>query len=245
MEDRRLCKFCGVEFFLTPKQKRQVRERWPVNCSRSCARKAQHERNHGAIRTKKKCQFCSGEFTVTNWSKHQIFCSRECSNKNRFGNIDKESSRKKIFKILTDEPYLRFINNKAKSLASKYGVESDDLIQDYFLSLLKGHNCLLEQSAMETIRKEYNRGVVGKRKANGVITGIESVGALREARSFLCGSEFSEYMMDLKATLDEDEFKIAWLKILGLGYYEAYERRDSLTKRQFNEIWRFLKQPTP
>ena len=224
---------------------RQTKDKWAVNCSRSCARKAQHERNHGSKRETKSCLVCNKKFKVTLYNKHQTFCSVACSSKHRFGDLDREKVKDKIESIIKDEKYFKFFKKKAFRLGLKYEIDPEDIIQDFFLELCQGRNTMIEQSAMSTIRKEYNRGVTGKTKSKDIIIALENLNNIKSIEYFDSGLKFFEYIYDLKRLLSEDEFKIAWLKIIGFGYYESYENRDKLSKREFLNIWNKLKFPQP
>lgn len=242
---RRVCKFCGKTFELTKSQLRQVEEKWPINCGRSCARKAQHARNHGDKRIDIECEGCGEVFQAVKWEikRGKKYCNSKCYYKSRFGEPKERRKKlnKKISAILRDEKYMAYLKGKAKYLGLKYGVDPDDIIQDYFLHLLEGHNSFIEQTSMSIIRKEYNRGVCGKWKAKADIIDAEGLKFIKDKVRFLESNEFKEYLIDIKSVTTKYEYKVIELAILGFGRNDSNEITYGGNEK-FSKTWnKFIK----
>lgn len=142
----------------------------------------------------------------------------------------------KIIRILKSDRYFRFLKNRAKQLSIKYNVCEEDILQDHFLNLIEGRNLFIEQTAMETIRKEYNRGIVGKRKARKVTIDLVGLKFIREKKNFLTDIEFMEYLIDLKKVTTEYEYKVIQLALMGFGRGEV-DRNTFGSHDKFSKSW--------
>lgn len=216
-EDRRVCNFCGEEYSLTESQMRQVKSKWPINCSRSCARKSQHARNHKSKRVNKKCDNCEKEFTVTNWDKDKKFCSIKCSSVKRFGIKDKQRMREKLNKILKDEAYTKYIKTTAWKITHKFGKGEEfyeDLLQEYFLALSMGLNTTIENVSKSFLRKELKRGITGKWNVDFNFSTMDAMPFIKQSYKRCTTSEFLIYIKELFITMTETErrFIIMYLK---------------------------------
>lgn len=220
---------------------RQVAKKWPVNCSRSCAKKLQHQKNHSSKRVVKKCETCEEEFYIAIWNRSQKYCSQKCSLFARFGEPKKRIAelRKKVEKIINDEKYMNFIKRKAIKISSKYGVDYNDILQDYFLHLCEGHNSFIEQTSMDVIRREYNRGICGKRKAKDCLVNTDILEHIREKENFLDSFEFKEYLIDIEKTADEYELKLINLALCGFGRTESNNKLKG-SNEKFSRTWNFI-----
>lgn len=242
IKNKRVCKFCGVEFTLSKVQMRQAKNKWAVHCSRACARKNQHNKNYGGIRTIKKCLICKKEFRVSKWDRDKRYCSVKCSSFSRFGEPKKRIAKMnaKVEKILEDDKYFMFLKRISKKLGNTFNVDCDDIIQDYFLGLLEGHNHFIEQSAMSTVRKEYKRGFVKSKFIN--ISGqccIEDIAyILKEKRNFFDTEDFIDYLIDIGKTLNDIERKIVYLLLQG---HNKTETREIITGISNSRYWDFVK----
>lgn len=236
---RRVCNFCGKDFTLTKSQMRQVKEKWAVNCSKSCARKAQHAKNHADKRKVKKCDNCGAEFKTTNWNKGRMFCSTSCSSIARFGDPKRRKKKmlQKIEAILKDERYMAYLQSISKKIGLKYGVDCNDIFQDYFVALLEGQNCFIEQTAMTTVRKEYNRGICGKWKAKEITVSGEAIDLISKRGKKSTEIEKLELLNDLRAVTSSFEFLICKLLLQG---FRAIEIKDRLTtgNDRFWQTWK-------
>jgi len=234
----RICGFCGAAFTVTKTQQRQVYEKWPKNCSRTCAKRAQHVKNHGDKRIDKSCPICSTIFTVTPYNIDKTFCSAKCSAIERFGmpseRIKKNNER--LLSILRDKKYMRYMRKIAYSIGRKYGVDAEDILQDFFLHLASGHNSTIENTAMEIVRLEYNRGFTKTRFCKNAAVDLENFKHLQDHRS-MNDLDIFEYLLDLRKILTDDEMKIVHMLILGHGKVEI-EKMYILPKRQ---AWNFFK----
>lgn len=244
--DRRICSFCQKEFYLTRDQKRQAKSKWPINCSRSCARKSQHARNHKEKRIKITCENCGDEFQAIKWEvdRGRKFCSQKCSNISRFGDPvrRRELMNEKIFKIIRDEKYYKYLKNIAERLSYNYRVDFDDLFQNYFLEILEGRNTTIEKATMSFVRKEYNRGITGKHYAGGITIGIdkESMNTFINKSKNMSDIELIEYLIDLKSVLSEYEFKIFTMILEGHNF-ELIRDKIKGSSAKFSETFKRLK----
>jgi len=242
--DDRVCLFCGGAFKITPKQKRQVKAKWPLHCSRSCSKKTQHAKNHGGIRQDKNCKFCGITFTVTRHNSTQIFCSTKCYSESRFGDPKRhvEKNRERVNRILSNEKYLNYIKKIANSMAIKFSVDYEDILNSFFLALLEGQNTRIEHCAHNLVRLEYNRGITGIRKGGGLHSDIDLSFVKKFAKNN--EAEMFEYLYDLKKVISEKEFEIVSFLMLGFNHIEIVEKRI-LPRRQCYDFFRKLKEPNP
>lgn len=218
---RRICEYCKKEFTLTIDQIRQVKHKWPVNCSRTCAKKAQHEKNHGKNRVVKSCKICGKEFTTTIWNKDKTYCSSQCSANSRFGIRNSKKTREKIDLILRDEKYLRYITIIAKKFAFKFQLEWQDLLQDYFAALLSGNNTTIEHVGLSKIMTEKRKGITGHRELKDFkFNSIEVLKEVKESHKKMTSIEFREFMIDMLTPLTGIERKFFLLAIKGYTKHE-------------------------
>jgi len=240
-EVRRVCAYCSISYTLTKLQMRQVKEKWPINCSKSCARKAQHARNHSDKRDAKDCEACGKKFVVANWDKGKRFCSITCSSINRFGDAKDRTKRNhdRLETIIRDEKYFGYIRSKAKKIAYQYGIEWEDIVQDFFLELAEGRTAMIEKVAMNTVRETYRRGMVGARYVNRSGFVIEDcLKVVKDKQKFLSSHDFIDYVFDLKSLLTESEFQVVFLALKGFNKREVYEQlKGNIPRRAFHKIW--------
>lgn len=226
---RRICKFCKIEFFLTESQKTQAKEKWATHCSRSCARKAQHAKNHGNKRISKKCEICKKEFIVVNWDKYKKFCSNKCSSTARFGHIKRDQSR--LNQILKDEKYLGYIENVARKIQYKWGLGEwfyEDLLQEYFLELSKGNNTTIENVSKSLLRIELKKGVTGKWDVDFTFSTMDAIPYIKENYKKCSTTEFIKYIKEVFLTMDDVDKKFLWLWLKGFT--------DLETKKEIRKI---------
>lgn len=129
---------------------------------------------------------------------------------------------------------MRFIRSKARKLAQKYEVDAQEIEQDYFLDLLMGHNSFIENTAMETIRKEYRRGFVGSRKISAPIVDIDEL-KVKAAKN---DNTFFEYLWDTKRICSEEEYRVICFALMGFGCIEAWRQTKDMKRRDFTEAWK-------
>lgn len=226
-EIRRICSFCEKEFELTKTQMRQVKEKWAINCSRSCARKKQHAHNHKDKRIDKKCIVCKKEFTVVNWNKDQELCSNKCVGIARFGEKDRTKMIVKLDRILKDEKYKKYIKGTAWRIANKFRLGEgfiEDLIQEYYLKLLEGNNTLIEHVANSLLRKELKKGIVGKWNVDFKISSTDIMPIIKEVSKECTNEEFMHYIADIMRPMNEFERKFILLYIKGFTDLEVMEK---------------------
>lgn len=249
-EIRRICKFCGKQFELSKSQMRQVKSKWPTNCSRSCARKAQHSRNHKHIRTEKECVMCGSKFTTTNWNNGKVYCSKKCASTARFGEKDNKKMLSKLNQILKDKKYLKYIENVAFKYSYKFGKCEEfgkEILQEYFLNLCNGNNTTIENVANSLIRKEIKRGVTGKWQSDFSFSTEQAMKFIKEKKTSLSSIEFKEYILDLYGSLSDFEREFITMYIKGFKDSEVMkmirkkypignERFYQEKKRLFREI---------
>lgn len=196
---------------------RQVKNKWPVNCSRSCARKAQHLRNHGWKRKEKECEICSTPFVTTNWDKEKKYCSSKCVATARFGEKDTLKTRQRLDQILGDPPYYTYIKSVAGKIGHKFkkGEEfKEEVIQEYFLKLWEGQNTTIENVAKSMLRKEIKKGITGKWESDFSFIPQDALAFMKTKRRELNSIEFKEYLIDIFNILNEREreFFVLYLK---------------------------------
>lgn len=129
---------------------------------------------------------------------------------------------------------MKFLEKISSRIAFKYDVLAEDILQDYFLALASGHNSLIEQTAMETVRKEFNRGVVGKRLASNIISSFD----MDELKKFKQNEKDDlkrvEYLHDIRSQLNDEQWKIATLFLFGFNAREIIEK--GIPRRQVYKI---------
>lgn len=236
----KVCKCCDKQLTISGKQLARPKGRLPVYCSKSCARKIQHLKKYGKIREEKECPICKNKFTVVNWNRDKTYCSIKCSSISRFGR-PKESKleiEQRLETILKDKKYFNYIVNIAKRLGRFYGVDHDDLIQDYFVCLLEGKNTSIEFVSAYSVRKEYNRGITGKHRAKDVIIDCDLIKILRNKKEKFSSIEMVEYLLDLKKITTQYEYKIIELALLGFGHGET-KKKVKGNSQKFLDTWNF------
>ncbi|HVW99630.1 MAG TPA: hypothetical protein VHA52_04190 [Candidatus Babeliaceae bacterium] len=165
---------------------------------------------------------CDSPFVVTNWDKYKKYCGTKCASEARFGDPQKRrlKTKAKLLKILEDQKYIKYLTTIARKIGIKYEIEAEEIMQDFFLALCIGHNASIEQTSMETLRKEYNRGVVGKRLSAGVISSADYDELCKFKTEESCDIKRLEYLHDIKSRLSEDEWKICALSLFGFNAAE-------------------------
>lgn len=154
----------------------------------------------------------------------------------RFGDPKKRrvKTKTKLEAIIRDDKYMKFLEKISNRIAFKYNVFAEDILQDYFLSLASGHNSLIEQTAMETVRKEFNRGIVGKRVAGNIISSLD----MDELKKFKQNEKDEikrvEYLHDIRSQLNDEQWKIAALFLFGFNAREIIEK--GIPRRQVYKI---------
>ena len=223
-EIRRICNFCGTKFELTKNQMRQAKDKWPVNCSRSCARKAQHQRNYKHIRTEKECGICGEVFTTANWDSERTFCSNQCAATARFGDKDTSKTMERLERIIRDEAYMGYLKGISLKAAFKYGRDEEfakEIVQEYFLALCNGHNTTIENVSKSMLRSEMKRGITGKRDCDFSFSTDEAMKYIKKQKMELSSIEFQEYVIDLYSGLNEFERNFITLYIKGFKDHEV------------------------
>ena len=223
-EVRRICKNCGIIFTLTKLQMRQVKTKWPVNCSRSCGKILQHKNNYGDKRENKKCEVCNKIFIIVNWNRDKKYCSLKCAGTGRFKKDNSEKVKKRLKQILKDNRYLKYIKGIALRIAFKYNRDknfADEIVQDFFLALCEGNNTTIENVAKSYLRKELKRGIVGKWDVDFCFSTEDSLKYMKESYKFLSSYEFIEYIYDVFRGLNEFERKFILLYLKGFTDYEV------------------------
>lgn len=205
---------------------RQSKEKWAINCSRSCARKAQHARNHAKKRTELECPVCRKKFIAVKWEKEngRTYCSTECAKTARFGEKDRSKMLYKVEAILKDDEYLRYINGLAKKISFKWRRDLEfakEIVQEYFLRLCDGQNTMIEHVAKDMLRKELKRGITGKHNSDFNFNSLEALGEVKKKKNDLDSIEFKEYIIDLFGSLSEFERKFIWMYIKGFTNAEV------------------------
>ncbi len=218
---QRICKYCKKEFTLTIDQTRQAKHKWAVNCSRTCAKKAQHQKNHGKNRVVKSCKVCGKEFTTTIWNKNKTYCSGQCSATARFGTRNSKKTKAKVELILQDEKYLKYIKRVAKQFACRFRLDWEDILQDYFTALLSGNNTTIEYVGLSKVRSEYRKGITGHRELNDFrFNPIEVLKEVKESHRAMDSIEFREFMIDMLTPMSVSERKFFLLAIKGYTKHE-------------------------
>ncbi len=162
-----------------------------------------------------------------------------CSKKNRWGAPTErlKKGKTKVLQILKDEKYMRFLNSKAKKISFKYNVDYEDCLSNHFLELLEGHNVFLEQSAMGFIRKEYNRGLVGKRKCGDVWAPEELLQNVQMQKKAKDVFGFIEYLYDLSKMVTEVEYQLICMYLSGFDKGEIADKTKAMSRRDFYDFW--------
>lgn len=222
-ENKRICKFCGVEFFLTSSQEKQVKK--ATYCSRSCARKHQHSKNHKNKRHNVTCPICKKVFTKIDWQGDRKFCSQKCAATARFGEKNISKMIKKCNQILKDEKYLAFIRYRAKKTLKNFRLDLvDDVVQEYFLNLCSGINITVEQAAFGFLRKEIKRGVVGKWNSDFSFYPSDALEFLKIKSKEMCTKEFVDYLIDIGLCFNEFEKNLIYLYVKGFTDFEVKKK---------------------
>jgi hypothetical protein len=239
-QNQRVCKYCESKFTLTKRQLRQQRK--AVYCSRTCARKDQHRKNHADIRSEKSCETCGHVFRVANWDRSKRFCSAKCSARARFGNPNgfDQKAKEKLERMVKDQKYAKWLESKAKSYGSKYGVDWRDLLQEFLLSIAEGKTAKFEHVFYGAIRSEYKRGITGSHNAVEVFGGDEIFQAIRDNRRSMSEYEFAEYLADLRRVTTDDEYKLACMFLLGFDKGEIFDHVGRKNRREIAALWKRL-----
>lgn len=236
-QNRRVCKYCGVGFELTKRQMRQQKK--AIFCSRSCARRHQHAKNHADKRQEKECEFCGIKFVVANWNREKRFCSIPCSSKARFKKPTQIviNGRNRLKAIIEDKPYYEWLKRQAIRFEFKYGIDHEDLLQAFLLSVVEGSHGRFEQCWFGEIRKELKRGLTGSYDAVPVVGGEDILKSVKENSEKMDRIEFIEYLVDLQRMLSETEFKLVCLYLIGFDKGEIYEQCKDLSRRELVKFW--------
>lgn len=236
-ENRRVCKNCGVRFELTKRQMRQSKK--AIFCSRTCARRKQHERNHADKRESKDCETCGETFRVANWDRAKRFCSTKCSARSRFSRPSDHlsKSKEKLSRMVGDEKYYRWLESRAKEFGRKYRLDWRDLLQEFLLGVLEGKTAKFEHTYYEMVRREYCRGITGKRDAADIFSGEELWGSIQESKKSMGDFEFIEYLADLKRNLSDVEYKLVCMLLIGFDKRDIFEQSKDFTRREMVAFW--------
>lgn len=140
-------------------------------------------------------------------------------------------------RMVTDQKYYHWLQVNARKTAAKYDVSSDDLLQDFLLSVLEGKTAKFEHVFFESIRKEFQRGVTGKRNAAQFILDESVWGGLSDNRKGMTDHELIEYLCDLRSITTESEYKLVLLYLMGFESYEIFEQSREITRRELTALW--------
>lgn len=117
---------------------------------------------------------------------------------------------------MSSEKYLQFIKGVVKRFACKYGLDREDLLQDFFLYLLHGNNTSVEHVGFNRLKYERRRGVTGHRELNDFkFNPVEALREVRETHRKLDSIEFREFMIDMLTPMSPVERKFFLLAIKG------------------------------
>lgn len=142
--------------------------------------------------------------------------------------------------MVTDPPYWKWLESKAKSYGSKYGVDWRDLFQEFLLSVVEGKTAKFEHVFYGTIREEYKRGITGSHNKLEVFGGDELLKAVRDNRRSMSEYEFAEYLADLRRVTTEDEYKLTCMYLIGFDKGEIFEHVGRVGRKELGELWKRL-----
>lgn len=229
-----------MSFVLTKRQQRQQRK--AIFCSRTCARKNQHQKNHAAIRKEKNCEQCKTTFIVANWNDDKRFCSIKCSSRTRFKTPESfiNGQSEKLARMVGDEKYYRWLETQAKRFGLKFNVEWQDLLQEFLLSIAEGKTGKFEFVFFESIRRSYKRGITGSHKAIEIAGGEEMLASVRDNRKQMSAYQFAEYLADLRRITSDTEYQLTCMYLCGFDKGEIFENSKELSRRELVALWKRL-----
>lgn len=142
--------------------------------------------------------------------------------------------------MVTDQKYYYWISSKARKTAHKYGVDEQDLLQEFFVSALEGKTAKFEHVFYNAIRKDYCRGITGRQSASDFSESDDVLVNVKDNRRAMSDYDFIEYLCDLKALLTDNEYKLVCLYLAGFDQGEIYESTKDASRRELAALWKRL-----
>lgn len=140
--------------------------------------------------------------------------------------------------MIGDEKYYLWLQTQARHFGFKYNIEWEDLLQEFFLSVAEGKTAQFEYVFYEVVRREYKKGITGKTEACDFSMDETLLSRVANARDSMDEFEFIEYLVDLKSLLNETEFKLVCLLLVGFDKGEIYEKSKDLSRRNLAAFWK-------
>lgn len=173
------------------------------------------------------------------WDTRRVYCKATCYVRGRFGDPkDRRSNGLVDLEKVLAEPKLRaWIERKAARISEKFGIDREDILQDFYLSRMLGHFSTIEQSGINTVKTEYSRGFTKQDRIPKDVFSGELLEHVREKRN---DADRIEFMYDLRLCCNDLEYQMACFYMAGFGQYEIYEETRGCGKKAFFEAWRRL-----
>lgn len=140
--------------------------------------------------------------------------------------------------MITDQKYHSWLTKQAVTFGFKYGVDSEDLLQDFFAAALEGKSAKFEYIFFESIKKEYLRGMTGTSKAKPFVFDPEILKQIKNNKRGMTDYEFIEYLCDLRTTLTEKEYQLVCMYLIGFDQYEIWQKVKDVSRRELAALWK-------
>lgn len=143
-------------------------------------------------------------------------------------------------RMIGDESYYSWLKAKSRNFGVKYKVDSEDLLQEFFLSVMEGKTAKFEHVFFGAIRSEYCRGVTGKHDAVDFSYDETLLVRVADTRRKLSDPDFIEYLCDLRSITSETEYKLVCMYLGGFDQGEIYEKAKDVSRRDLAALWKRL-----
>jgi hypothetical protein len=210
--ESRGCLGCGNEFLARVGDK-------SIYCSRLCANENKSRQKKELLY--KNCKRCNKRFQVKpSHFEQRVTCSKECMYKLRFGeNVNRRDPHPKLNEILSNKKLHRYIELLVKRRIEEFYsldiVLTEDIMQEYFLQLLKGNSTYIENITNYCINKEIKKGITRKSECDFSFDTYDVVEYAKTTYDNTSNDEYVKKIGEVAASLTPNEFKFLVLSIKG------------------------------
>ena len=191
-------------------------------CSVPCANRKRISSTPRKIRESFNCIRCNTRvFDKPSRVARAKYCSDKCKYKSMYGEhaTEKRDINPKVYAIIESEKNYRFFKWLSKKLVGKfYSIDdslSEDVLQEYLLSLIMGNYGTLENTFSSFARRELKKGVIGSHECD---FSFETIDVIKEAKALSekhYGLDLAKELFEITHGLSDIERKFFELSIKG------------------------------